>query len=149
MMAPSDQALRKGRGFTLIELMITLVIASILATIAVPSYQNYVQRARRADAYDCLLKAAQRQENFFYQNNTYTVDLAAISLAPNVCGDGSNYTLSATADPLLGSNIATSYRVIATRSGAQTADAKCGNLWLNSAGTKGNENATKPASECW
>jgi len=136
MMAPSDQALRKGRGFTLIELMITLVIASILATIAVPSYQNYVQRARRADAYDCLLKAAQRQENFF-------------SLAPNVCGDGSNYTLSATADPLLGSNIATSYRVIATRSGAQTADAKCGNLWLNSAGTKGNESATKPASECW
>ncbi|MEO7152883.1 MAG: prepilin-type N-terminal cleavage/methylation domain-containing protein, partial [Burkholderiaceae bacterium] len=38
----------RSRGFTLIELMIVVAIVSILAAIAVPSYQDYVRKGRRA-----------------------------------------------------------------------------------------------------
>jgi type IV pilus assembly protein PilE len=141
----------RERGFTLIELMIAIVVVAILASIAVPSYQTYMEKARRADAYACLTDAAQRQESFFYQNNSYTTNLAALGLTavPVTCGDGDYYTLTATADPALGNNIATSYLLTATRAGAQQSDTGCGDLTLNSAGAKGNVNATKPASQCW
>ena len=148
MMALCKQAQHKGRGFTLIELLITMVIAGILATIAVPSYQDHVQKARRADAFSCLLDAAQRQENFFYQNNSYTSNIAQLGLANANCGEAAHYTLAAAAGP--SGSINTSYLLTATRaSTSQKADTKCGDLTLNSAGAKGNKNASKPASQCW
>lgn len=60
-----------NRGFTLIELMITVVIVAILATIAIPSYQEYVIRARRADAQGTLMGLANALERFHTQNGTY------------------------------------------------------------------------------
>lgn len=51
---------RPQTGFTLIELMIAVVIAGILAAVAYPSFVSYVQKARRADAKAALLAAAQK-----------------------------------------------------------------------------------------
>jgi type IV pilus assembly protein PilE len=59
------------KGFTLIELMITVVIIAILAAIAVPSYQNQVQKTRRADAQGALTGLANAMERYFTNNNTY------------------------------------------------------------------------------
>lgn len=41
---------RKQSGFTIVEIMITLLIISIVAAIAFPSYQSYVQRAEIGQA---------------------------------------------------------------------------------------------------
>lgn len=61
----------KLKGFTLIELMITVVIVGILAAIAYPAYQNSVTQSRRADAQGALTQLNNAMERVFTQNNTY------------------------------------------------------------------------------
>jgi type IV pilus assembly protein PilE len=58
-------------GFTLIELMITVVIISILAAIAYPSYNRYVTQTRRSDAQIAIQQVANKLEKFFGYCNTY------------------------------------------------------------------------------
>jgi len=60
-----------ARGFTLIELMITVAIVGILATIAYPSYSDYVLRGRLVDATNTLAATSARMEQYFQDNRTY------------------------------------------------------------------------------
>ena len=58
----------RNKGFTLIELMIVVAIAGVIASIALPSYAEMMRKAKRSDAKVELLRIAQLQENFFVQN---------------------------------------------------------------------------------
>ena len=60
------------RGFTLIELMITVAIIGILASIAYPSYTDYVRKARRATAESTLMDIANRQHTYLLTRRTFT-----------------------------------------------------------------------------
>ena len=64
-------ASRGMRGFTLIEVMITVAIVGILAAIALPSYNSAVLKGRRAQARTDLVSLLQQQERYLTQNNTY------------------------------------------------------------------------------
>jgi prepilin-type N-terminal cleavage/methylation domain-containing protein len=85
------QANRRGRmrGFTLIELMIVLAVIAILAAIAYPSYTRYVLRAKRADAKQQLLQAAQWNESDVAQQLPELVDVleAAVHAGKAHVGD--------------------------------------------------------------
>jgi type IV pilus assembly protein PilE len=65
------------RGVTLIELMTVVVIVAILASIAVPSYRNYLIRAQRTDATTALLRIQSGMEKYLVQNGKYTTDLTS------------------------------------------------------------------------
>lgn len=117
------------KGFTLIELMITVAIIAILASIALPAYQEHVRRGHRAAAQSEMMDIANRQQQFFLANRSYAADLAGLS-----------YTLPAAVSAkytagVAASNAATppNFTITFTATGSQSAD---GNLTLNSEGVK-------------
>ena len=64
------------RGFTLVELMITVAIIGILLAVALPSYQRYMMRGRIPDATNALSLKAVQMEQFFQANKTYVAATA-------------------------------------------------------------------------
>jgi len=68
-------------GFTLTELMITLVVASILVSIAVPAYTSQMRKSRRTEAKSAVMDLATREEQFFATQNSYSTDPIALGYA--------------------------------------------------------------------
>ena len=64
----------KTQGFTLIELMIVVAIVGILASIALPAYQDYVLRGKLAEAYSQLATLRIRMEQYYQDNRSYGAD---------------------------------------------------------------------------
>lgn len=63
--------MKHQQGFTLIELLIVVLIAAILATIAYPSYQNYIRQTRLASVHTQMLHNAQQLERYYTQKSTF------------------------------------------------------------------------------
>lgn len=70
----------RRQGFTLIELMVALAIAGILAAIAYPAYTGQLQRGRRADAVAALTAVMQAQERYRSNVSNYASSLADLGL---------------------------------------------------------------------
>lgn len=131
--------MRISKGFTLIELLITLAIIAILAAIAVPAYNNYILKARRADAQTTLLDLANRMEQYYAQNNSYAGATLA-NVGVKATSPQGYYTIS------IGNLSASTYDLTATPTGAQASDTSCSNITLNQLGQRSQSGS---ATDCW
>lgn len=98
----------KTAGFTLIELMIVVVIISIIAAVAVPSYQDHVRTSRITDATSLLATKRVQVEQFFQDNNTYV----GAKGCENDSASSQNFNFSCNPAPT-----ATAYTIVATGKG--------------------------------
>src|SRR6201989_3041139 len=71
-------ASRASGGFTLVELMVTILVGAILASIAIPTYSNNIRKSRRTEARTAVLDAASREERYFATHNTYSITPADV-----------------------------------------------------------------------
>ena len=140
---------RLQTGFTLIELVIVIVIVAILASVALPSYQDSIRKGRRSDAKAALFAVAGRQEQFMLDRGTYTTDMKNLGYtdSASMISDEGHYGIVSAA--CAGGVIGNCYALTATplSSSPQAKDGYCTSFTLDSAGTK---SATGTSSaDCW
>jgi type IV pilus assembly protein PilE len=102
--------MRPPRGFTLIELMVTIAIVAILTAIALPSYNAYVQRSRVPVALDALSSFATRMEQRYQDTGSYASGSACgvtlptaenFSVSCSLGSSGQAFTATATGTGLM------------------------------------------------
>lgn len=112
-------------GFTTIELLVAVLIACVLASIAYPSFRGQIDKGRRSDAIGALMLAQMAQERWRADSANYG-SLGDIGVAP--VSSAGHYKLAVTSATSGG------YELLATARGAQDRDADCRNLRLGVAG---------------
>lgn len=134
-------------GFSLIELLITMAIAAIILVIAVPSYQNTVQKSRRSDATGALSEAVAMQDRIYTETNSYVANADLSRLVVNSDGVSSRegyYTLAVNNDACAGPPFRC-FSITATAVGPQANDTDCATFTINHIGQK----TSAPTSNCW
>ncbi len=138
----------KQQGVTLIELMIVVVIISIIAAFAYPSYIRQAQKAGRSDATSALLAIAAAQEKEFLKNNAFTNDLTVLGITET---DANKYELIL-ATPDDSSFLATAKAGGTTDNLSQVGDTLCQYFTIDHTGAKRAGEAADPTGDennCW
>jgi type IV pilus assembly protein PilE len=145
---------RRNGGFTLIELMITVVILAIIVGIAMPAYNQQTQKARRADARNALLDIAGREERFLSVSNAYSVLPSAVGYAgaawPQVVTNG-YYSVTVTVPDPAYLGAGPSFIITATAVGIQASDTTCATFTVNQIGKQValSSAAVDNSTTCW
>jgi type IV pilus assembly protein PilE len=138
-----------SRGFTLIELMVTVAIVAILGTIAMATYTSQIQKSRRTDARSAVMDLAGREEKLFSTTNAYSAVPSDLGYAPAggptdiwpiTVGSGYYQVTVTTPTPV-------SYVITATTFGIQINDTRCVSFSVDQLGS---QTATgTDAAACW
>lgn len=124
-------------GFTLVELLVCLSLIGILLGIALPVYQEHIQRVRRVDAQKSLVELAQSLERFYTSRGSYIGATLPFAQSPRSAGQVF-YRLGFVGEP-----DESGYVLQAEPVGAMARDA-CGVLTLTSSGLRG-----AATERCW
>ena len=146
--------MRNTRGFSLTELLVTLAILALLAAAAAPLWVTQLERARRLDATDALMRVAVLQERFHFENGRYARAGELAVPPPAGLGVGGTergyYRLRLRA---LEGGLSEGFAVeaIADLEGPQAGDGQCRVLSVDSTGRRLSESASGEDSTeaCW
>lgn len=145
---------RLAKGFTLIELMITLAVMAIVVAVGYPMYTDQVLKSHRVDAKSVLMQVALVQERFYVVNGNYGNAAQLGAEYANVIngvdrdgdGNGDYYAFAVDEDP--DNNALTDdFLLTATTAGAQTGDADCATFTIDQAGARAATGAD--TDNCW
>lgn len=127
-------------GFTLIELLVTIAIIGILASVAFPSFTDYVVRSNRTEGQRELVRIANLQEQYYADSRKYTNVLTQLGLdASPFITDNNHYSITAVVDNANGT-----FTLSATAIGTQASrDGACSPMTVTDTGRK------TPTSSCW
>jgi type IV pilus assembly protein PilE len=129
------------RGFTLIELMVTVAIVAILASIAVPSFLGQIRKSRRAEAITALQDVQLKLERWRVDHASYA-DPGGTTSYPQLPPDGHyKFTLTASAAT------PNAYTITATPQAGQAKDS-CGTLAISNAAGVISKTASG-SGNCW
>ncbi|ADE12395.1 type IV pilin protein [Sideroxydans lithotrophicus] len=147
-------------GFTLIELMVVVVIAGVIAAIAYPSYLQYLTRNNRSAAESYMLGVANKEEQYVLDVRQYFSAPTTSAGCSNILAGAALTSIGITPPASVSKNYSidicansaatpATYLITATPTGTQLAnDTKCGSLTLKQDGTKGMSTAS-PVTSCW
>ena len=150
---------QSARGFSVIELLIAVAIAAILASVAVPAYTDLMRRSHRSEARVTLIQAAHWMERAATATGVYPaadqlpsgILTTPGSKAPQIIvSDGSLIVVNDRYRVVAASQGGRGYTLVATpvAGSAQAAD-KCGSLALDQAGRRTVVGGALPAEQCW
>jgi len=146
---------RQSAGFTLVELMAVVLIASILLSIAIPLYMQQVRHGRRTDAKTAVMDLAGREERMFSTTNAYSSDPTLLGYAavgsgavfPQTVGNG-YYNITVTVPPAA----PTTYIITSTAITAdQLKDTSCFSFSVTQTGQQSSlsSGGVNTTSTCW
>lgn len=156
--------IKSQHGFSLIELVVAMLIAAILAAVAIPAYSNYTRKAHRVEAKNALLDMASLEERFMSTNNNYSqlpsnLGYGSATTVPPAITIGSGYyqittlTANAATAPTSTTTVGTpaTYTITLTAFGDQVKDTTCRTFTVIQTGaqTAADSSGTDQSATCW
>ena len=128
----TQRATSQQRGFTLIDVLITVAIVAILAAIAYPSYQSAMLKSHRAAAESQLADVAQRQQQYLLDQRSYASSVSTLGMTtPSTVSPYYTIAVAVVAGP------PPSFSASATPIGSQAGDLSGQALTIRNTGAKG------------
>jgi type IV pilus assembly protein PilE len=135
--------IRSSKGFTLTELLISVLIVAVLSSLALPSYFEYIQESRRSEAQQKMLQITAVLERIYSRNGGYP-DSTIFSISQKTDGYDFVYENKNKYDTSSKTNSLEFLLSAKPKMGGPQMSDRCGILTLNHQGTKG---AT--SNDCW